>query len=53
LSLFQKRRESNPVPLAPAGDWYKEFGSFKLCGSGEYPKTFLLKGMKAYGREIE
>ena len=40
-------------PIAPAGDWYKEFGSFKLCGSGEYPKTFLLKGMKAYGREIE
>jgi len=40
-------------PIAPAGDWYKEFGSFKLCGSGEYLKTFLLKGMKAYGREIE
>jgi hypothetical protein len=22
-------------PIAPNGDWYKDFGSFKLCGSGE------------------
>jgi hypothetical protein len=40
-------------PDAPNGDWYKDFGSFKLCGSGEHPKTVLLKGMKAYGEEIE
>ncbi len=40
-------------PHAPEGDWYKDFGSFKLCGSGEYPKTVLLKGMKPYGEEIE
>jgi hypothetical protein len=26
----------------PEGPWYKDFGSFKLCGEGAYPKTFLL-----------
>ena len=26
------------------GAWYKDFGSFKLCGEGRYPKTFLLAG---------
>jgi hypothetical protein len=40
-------------PYAPEGDWYKDFGSFKLCGSGEYPRTVLTKGMAAFGREIE
>jgi hypothetical protein len=40
-------------PYAPDGDWYKDFGSFKLCGSGEYPRTVLTKGMAAFGREIE
>jgi hypothetical protein len=38
---------------APEGDWYKDFGSFKLCGSGEYPKTVLIKNMKPYSEEIE
>jgi hypothetical protein len=40
-------------PVAPDGDWYKAFGSFHLCGSGELPKTVLVKGMKPYGDEIE
>jgi hypothetical protein len=40
-------------PYAPEGDWYKDFGSFKLCGSGECPKTFLTKAMKPYGAKIE
>ena len=40
-------------PYAPDGDWYKDFGSFKLCGSGEYPRTVLTKGMAAFGTEIE
>ncbi len=39
-------------PHAPDGDWYKDFGSFKLCGSGEYPKTVLIEPMKPYGQEI-
>ena len=40
-------------PQAPEGDWYKDFGSFKLCGSGEYPRTVLAKGMAAFGKVIE
>jgi hypothetical protein len=33
-------------PVAPDGDWYKDFGSFMLCGSGKFPKTVLEKGME-------
>ena len=40
-------------PYAPDGDWYKDFGSFKLCGSGEYPRTVLTRNMKPFGNEIE
>jgi hypothetical protein len=40
-------------PDFPEGDWYKDLASFKLCGHGEYPKTFLIKGMKPYGKEIK
>jgi hypothetical protein len=36
-------------PEVPDGDWYKDFGSFKLCGRGSYPKTFLLAGQAAKG----
>jgi hypothetical protein len=37
---------------APAGAWYKDFGSFKICGEGEYPKTFLLHGQPARGQKL-
>jgi hypothetical protein len=40
-------------PWAPDGDWFKDFGSFILCGSGEYPKTVLARGMKPYGTAIK
>jgi hypothetical protein len=43
-------RESEPE--APEGAWYKDFGSFKLCGEGRYPKTFLLKGQAAKGEPL-
>jgi len=36
-------------PTVPDGEWYKDFGSFKLCGEGKYPKTFLLAGQSAAG----
>jgi hypothetical protein len=36
-------------PEVPDGPWYKDFGSFKLCGEGMYPKTFLLPGQSASG----
>lgn len=41
------------APFAPDGDWYKDFGSFILCGSGEFPKTVLIRGMKPYGNPID
>jgi hypothetical protein len=40
-------------PSAPASDWYKDFGSVKLCGSGKYPRTVLARSMTAFGQEIE
>jgi len=43
-------RESEPE--APDGDWYKDFGSFKVCGRGKYLKTFLLRGQPANGQEL-
>jgi hypothetical protein len=32
--------------------WYRDFGSFKICGEGEYPKTFLLRGQPAKGKRL-
>ncbi len=43
-------RESEPD--APEGAWYKDFGSFKLCGEGRFPKTFLLRGQPAKGKKL-
>jgi hypothetical protein len=43
-------RESEPE--APDGPWVKDFGSFKICGEGKYPKTFLLRGQHAKGEKL-
>ncbi len=43
-------RESEPE--APDGPWYKDFGTFKLCGVGRFPKTFLLRSQPAKGEEL-
>jgi hypothetical protein len=40
-------------PHAPDGEWYKDFGSFYICGSGQYPKTVLAKNMAPFGEPIE
>jgi hypothetical protein len=40
-------------PYAPDGDWYKDFGSFMICGSGEFPKTVRAEGMRPFGTRIE
>ena len=42
--------DSNPE--VPEGDWYKDFGSFKICGNGSVPKTFLLRGQAAKGKAL-
>ena len=39
-------------PDLPDGLWFKDFGSFKLCGEGSLPKTFLLRGHVAKGKSI-
>jgi hypothetical protein len=39
-------------PEVPEGPWFKDFGSFKLCGEGKLPKTFLLAGQVAVGQKI-
>jgi hypothetical protein len=42
----------NSSPEVPEGDWFKDFGSFKLCGHGSSPKTFLSRGQAAKGRAV-
>ncbi|MGB2624162.1 MAG: hypothetical protein WA857_04540 [Candidatus Acidiferrum sp.] len=39
-------------PEVPDGDWYKDFESFKICGHGSYPKTFLLPTQAAKGEAL-
>jgi hypothetical protein len=39
-------------PEVPEGLWFKGFGSFKLCGKGRYPTTFLLAGQAAAGEQL-
>jgi hypothetical protein len=43
----------NTGPWAPDGDWYKDFGSFTICGTGEFPKTVLAPGMAPFGSALE
>lgn len=40
------------TPEVPEGLWFKDFGSFKLCGKGRYPTTFLLPGQTAAGKQL-
>jgi len=39
-------------PEVPEGEWYKDFGSFKLCGEGSCPKTFLTSSQAAKGTRV-
>jgi hypothetical protein len=39
-------------PRCADGPWYKDFGSFKICGEGKYAKTFLLAGQPAKGQQF-
>ena len=50
--LYELRLWRETEPEAPEGPWYKDFGSFKLCGEGKFPKTFLLRGQAARGRRL-
>lgn len=50
--LNQLRLWIESEPEVPEGDWYKDFGSFKICGHGSLPKTFLLRGHAAKGEAL-
>ena len=45
--LYQLKLWRESEPEAPEGEWYKDFGSFKICGEGNFPKKFLLVGQPA------
>jgi len=50
--LYQLKLWRESEPEAPDGRWYKDFGSFKICGEGKFPKTFLLAGQAARGEKL-
>ena len=50
--LNQLRLWIESQPEVPEGEWYKDFGSFKICGEGRFPKTFLMKGQAATGKPL-
>jgi hypothetical protein len=50
--LNQLRLWIDSKPEVPEGDWYRDFGSFKICGRGPIPKTFLLGGQAAKGEAV-
>jgi hypothetical protein len=50
--LYQLKLWRESEPEAPEGPWFKDFGSFKICGEGRYPKTFLLRGQTARGQKL-
>jgi hypothetical protein len=49
--LYQLKLWRESEPEAPNGPWFKDFGSFKVCGEGKYPKRFLLRGQAAKGQK--
>ena len=50
--LNQLRLWVETRPEVPDDDWYKDFGSFKICGEGRFPKTFLLRHQAAKGTAL-
>jgi hypothetical protein len=50
--LYQLKLWRETEPEAPDGPWYKDFGSFKVCGEGPFPKTFVLRGQVAEGKKL-
>jgi hypothetical protein len=43
----------NSGPDVPEGDWYKDFGSFKICGRGPNPITFLDRHQLPWGQNLD
>ena len=49
LALAEWKAED---PDVPDGNWYRDFGTFKLCGTGRFPSTFPLAGQVARGKRL-
>jgi hypothetical protein len=50
--LYQLKLWRESESEAPEGLWYEDFCTFKICGEGKFPKTFLLKGQAAKGKPL-
>lgn len=50
--LYRLKLWRDTDPDAPEGPWFKDFGSFKICGEGRFPETFLLRGQAARGKPL-
>ena len=50
--LNQLRLWIDTSPEVPEDDWYKDFGSFKICGRGPLAKTLLARGQVAKGKKL-
>ncbi len=51
-ALYELKLWRETDPEAPDGPWFKDFDSFKICGTGAFPKTFLLRGQAARGQRL-
>lgn len=50
LNRLRLWTETNPE--VPIDEWYKDLGSFKICGRGARPTTFLLPSQAAKGKKL-
>jgi len=50
--LEKRRAWVDSQPEVPTGDWYKDFGRFKICGTGPNPTTFLTEEQVPWGQKI-
>ena len=48
--LNQLRLWVDSKPEVPEGDWFKDFGSFKICGRGSFPKNFSTARSSGQGK---
>jgi hypothetical protein len=39
-------------PVVPEGNWYKDFGSFKLCGEGSIPRHSCFRAKRPWVRSF-
>src|ERR1039458_6458825 len=50
--LFEPAEWKAQDPDVPEGDWYEDFGTFKLRGTGRLPSTFPMAGQSARGKRV-